>query len=570
MILVTATLGSVTQPINGQGQHITGSISQEAGAIWSFSFEIFPTNIGFELIQSRKTIIKAINTVTGRVEFAGRVLLASEKMSSSGLVSKSVTCESYLGYLCDSIQPFAEEQLYTLNDFIDLVLRNHNARTEQSKWIYRGNIDVEVADTGYIYKGLQYQTTFETLKTKLVDVYGGELEIEDRNGALYLNYLKQIGTTRSTKIKLGRNMQEASREVSPLNIITRVIPLGTKLKQQVQNADGSISEVETEERLSLVGYVTPDGTEIKNPWVDDEEKIGALGIVCGTLDCPDITEQSNLYRRVLEYMAGENRVNLSHTITALDLKEIGQDIDSLNCCDSYPVENELIELDETLRITKKTIDINAPYKGNITIGEKKATLSSIQKTENEKINVQLQQLTGTIEKVNNAVNVTTSQVETLATNLEQTISGIVSSALASYVTASELETIKKNISTEITQSASGITTEFNRQITTVTDTLSGKISTLEENTAYIRSYMNDEGKPTVELGAEGDGVITRTTNERFAIQENGVDLFLAYKNRLQVTDVTILRRLMVAGFAIDPVEDSNGDLNSVSIFKVGV
>lgn len=565
MILVTATLGNVSQPINGQGQHITGSISQEAGTIWSFSFDIYPTNVGFDLIQNRKTIIKAINTVTGRVEFAGRVLLASEKMSSTGLVSKSVTCESYLGYLCDSVQPFAEEQLYTLNDFIDLVLSNHNKRVEQSKRIYRGNVDVEVADTGYIYKGLQYQTTFETLKTKLVDVYGGELEIVESGGALYLNYLRQIGTTRSTPIKLGRNMQQASREVSPLNIITRVIPLGAKLKQQIENADGSISEQETEERLTLVGYVTPDGTEITEPWVDDTEKIDALGIVCGTLDCPDITEQSNLYRRVLEFMAGENRVELSHTLTALDLKEIGQDIDSLNCCDSYPVKNELIGLDETLRITKKTIDINAPYKGNITIGEKKATLTSIQKTETEKVNVQLQQLTGTLEKVNNAVNVTTSQVETLATNLEQTISGIVSSALASYVTASELETIKKNISTEITQSASGITTEFNRQITTVTDTLNGKISTLEEDTAYIRCYMNDEGQPVVELGAEGDGVISRVVNNRFSIIENGVELFYAYKNRLQATDITILRRLMVSGYAIDPVNDG-----SVSIFKVGV
>ena len=137
MIVVTATLDGVTQTINGGEQKITGDIAQEVGAIWSFTFNIFPNNAGFDLIQSRKTIIRAVNTITGRTEFAGRVLLAENKMEENGIVSKSVTCESFLGYLQDSVQPYAAEELYTLNDFIDLVLSNHNARVEESKHIFR-------------------------------------------------------------------------------------------------------------------------------------------------------------------------------------------------------------------------------------------------------------------------------------------------------------------------------------------------------------------------------------------------------------------------------------------------
>ncbi len=564
MIYVTATLNGVTQPINGQGEHIGGSISQEVGAINSFSFDIYPTNKGFDLIQSRKTIIRATNTLTGRVEFAGRVLLAEQKMSSSGLVSKTVTCESFLGYLYDSIQPYKAEALYTLNEFIDLVLSNHNAQTEADKHIFRGSVDVEVADTGNIYKGLQYQTTFETLKSKLVDVYGGELEIVETDGKLYLNYLQQIGTTRATVIELGRNMQEASREVSPIDIVTRVIPLGAKLKTTVTDADGNETEQETEERLTLEGYTTPEGVTLSDPWIDDEEKIEGLGVICGVLDCSDITEQSNLYKRAKEYMTEENRVNLSHTLTALDLKEIGQEIDGLNCGDSYPVKNKLIGLDETLRITKKTIDINAPHKGSITIGEKKTTLSKIQASETDKINVQLQQLAGVIQSIGNVAGSVSSQFATFTTNLSQTINTIISEAAASYVTASDLEAIKEEISTNITQTAEDITIAFNNSITSVTEELSGAISSeFTELNAYIRYYMTADGQPVIELGASDSDIICKIINDKIAFVQNGVEIAYISDNQLYITNATILTQLNIGNFAFVP--RANGNLSFVKV-----
>lgn len=569
MILVTATLDGVTKTINGNGQHITGSISQEVGAIHSFSFEILPTNAGFDLIRSRKTIIRATNTNTGRVEFAGRVLLARENMSEQGLVSKSITCESFLGYLCDSVQPYRAEELYTLNDFIDLVLTNHNERVEQSKWIFRGSVDVDVAETGYIYKGLQYQTTFETLKSKLVDVFGGELEIVENDGVLYLNYLKQSGTTRATKIELGRNMKSASREVSPLNILTRITPLGAKLKVTVENEDGSISEQESEERLTLKGFTTPEGVLLENEWIDDEEKIDDIGIVCGTLDCPDITEQINLYKRVKEFIANENRVNLSHTLTALDLREIGLDLDSLNCGDSYPVENKLIGLDEILRITKKTIDINAPYKGDITIGEKKGTLSSIQASESKKINVTLQQMQGSIQNAANTANSVSSSHKQLSTNLAQTISEIIREALATYVTTDALGSTKKELENKITDTADGTLQEFTSRLTTTETTIDGNVATkFEELNAYIRYYMDDKGKPVIELGKENSDIICKITNDRFSFIQDTDEVAYISNNRLYIRDATILSYLHIGAYAFVPIDDGTND-GSVSLIKIG-
>lgn len=564
MIRVYIQNGGAYCTINGGGHNIKGNISQEVGAINSFSFTIYPNNPGYDILQSRKTKIKAVNEKTGRTEFEGRVLLLSEKMESSGLIYKSVTCEGFLGYLCDSIQPYAEEKTLPLNDFIDWVLENHNAQVEDEKKIYRGDVDVEVAGTGNVTKGLQYQTTYETLKTKLVDIFGGELEVVNKSDKLYLNYLKQIGETRATSILLGKNMQAAERQVSPLNIITRVIPLGAKVKKTETDADGNQTEVETDERLTLVGYTPPGGTEFTNPWIDDEEKIKALGIVCGTLDFSDVTEQANLYAKAKNFMQNENRLELSHTVTALDLKEAGYDIDSLNYGDSYPVKNNLIGLDETLRVIKKSFDINTPYKGSLTFGDKKATLSSIQKDANKRIEENLEQIRQEVQNVSNNSSMTASQVTSFGSKLVETVEKKLEERYKDVVTTKDLEKLEERISYKTEETAEGLKQTFTTQVKETQTTLEGDVSSrFEKLESYIR-YFSEDGTAYIELGEEYSDLKLRLANKKIYFSENGIEFAYMSKSQLFITDVTVLKRLIIGKFAFIPRENGN-----LSFVKVG-
>lgn len=564
MIRVYIQNGGAYCTINGGGHNIKGNISQEVGAINSFSFTIYPNNPGYDILQSRKTKIKAVNEKTGRTEFEGRVLLLNEKMESSGLIYKSVTCEGFLGYLCDSIQPYAEEKTLPLNDFIDWVLKNHNAQVEDEKKIYRGDVDVEVAGTGNVTKGLQYQTTYETLKTKLVDIFGGELEVVNKSDKLYLNYLKQIGEIRATSILLGKNMQAAERQVSPLNIITRVIPLGAKVKKTETDADGNQTEVETDERLTLVGYTPPGGTEFTNPWIDDEEKIKALGIVCGTLDFSDVTEQANLYTKAKNFMQNENRLELSHTVTALDLKEAGYDIDSLNCGDSYPVKNNLIGLDETLRVIKKSFDINTPYKGSLTFGDKRATLSSIQKVTNKRIEENLEQIRQEVQIVSNNSSMTASQVTSFGSKLGETVEKKLEERYKDVVTTKDLEKLEERISYKTEETAEGLKQTFTTQVKETQTTLEGDVSSrFERLESYIR-YFSEDGTAYIELGEEYSDLKLRLANKKIYFSENGIEFAYMSKSQLFITDVTVLKRLIIGKFAFIPRENGN-----LSFVKVG-
>ena len=564
MIKVYIQNGGAYCTINGGGHNIKGNISQEVGAINSFSFTVYPNNPGYDILQSRKTKIKAVNEKTGRTEFEGRVLLLSEKMESSGLIYKNVTCEGFLGYLCDSIQPYAEEKTLPLNDFIDWVLENHNAQVEDEKKIYRGDVDVEVAGTGNVTKGLQYQTTYETLKTKLVDIFGGELEVVNKSDKLYLNYLKEIGETRATSILLGKNMQAAERQVSPLNIITRVIPLGAKVKKTETDADGNQTEVETDERLTLVGYTPHGGTEFTNPWIDDEEKIKALGIVCGTLDFSDVTEQANLYTKAKNFMKNENRLELSHTVTALDLKEAGYDIDSLNCGDSYPVKNNLIGLNETLRVIKKSFDINTPYKGSLTFGDKRATLSSIQKDTNKRIEENLGQIRQEVQNVSNNSSMMASQVTSFGSKLVETVEKKLEERYKDVVTTKDLEKLEERISYKTEETAEGLKQTFTTQVKETQTTLEGDVSSrFERLESYIR-YFSEDGTAYIELGEEYSDLKLRLANKKIYFSENGIEFAYMSKSQLFITDVTVLKRLIIGKFAFVPRENGN-----LSFIKVG-
>lgn len=560
---VTATLDGLTKTINGNNNYLKGNISQEVGAIHSFAFTIYPNNVGYDLMSSRKTKIKAVNNKTGRTEFAGRVLLSSSKMDNNGLIYKSVTCESYLGYLCDSVQPYREEETMPLNDFIDLVLENHNAQVEPEKYITRGTVNVQVAGTGNVTKGLQYQTTFETLKSKLVDVFGGELEIVEINGELKLNYLQEIGVTRTTTIKLGRNMQSAERQVSPLEILTRIIPLGAKIKRQETDADGNITEVETDERLTLVGYTPPGGTTMTNPWIDDTAKINTLGVVSGTLDFSDVTEQDNLYSKTVDYIQNQNRLNLSHTITALDLKEIGYDIDGLNCGDTYPVENPLIGLNENLRIVKKNIDINAPYKSALTFGDKKATLSSITASATKTDEMLYSEIEKNVQELNNKTERIGTQVTTFGGQISSNVEAAIEERWKDIVTTEDLQDVEERVTYKTTETADGLKQEFTTQINTVKKDANGYTESLfEELKAYIRYYA-EEGQPYIELGQESSDLICKITNDKISFCENDVEVAYISENQIYITNATILTKIIIGSFAFIP--RANGNLSFVKV-----
>lgn len=332
-----------------------GSIKKEINKIEKFDFIIYPNNAGYDLINDLTTQITVTNTKTSTLEFIGRVLKTVKNMDSDGLVYKSVTCENALGYLCDSIQYYAQYSSYTVTEYLTAVLNNHNLQVETYKKIYIGAVTL----TDVINVTSTYKKTFEEIKENLIEKLGGELLIRQAGGLNYLDYKTTQGTRiTATKIELTRNMKAMSIEKDTMSIITRLIPLGSKING-------------TEQRTVI------SSVNSGIPYLEDTDAQAELGVVTASYIFDDITDPTTLKNAGQAYLNQNNYAKTSYNIDALDLSLIGLDVNSFDLYNEYLVVNSLLGINEYLRVISKTININNPHESKIEIGDKKTTLTDI-------------------------------------------------------------------------------------------------------------------------------------------------------------------------------------------------
>ena len=69
----------------------------------------------------------------------------------------------------------------------------------------------------------------DAISEQLVGKFGGEIQLRDQDGKVYIDYLEHIGHGTDTKIELAVNLKTISREIDETSVITRLYPLGAKL-----------------------------------------------------------------------------------------------------------------------------------------------------------------------------------------------------------------------------------------------------------------------------------------------------------------------------------------------------
>ena len=419
----------------------SAQISREVSKFDSLTFNIYPDNPGYNQLVEFATQIKVTQLGSGKVVFDGRVITVDPDMSTDGAVMKSVTCESCMGYLCDSLQDYQAEKHYPdttqsgLRNFLTMLLSVHNSKVEDFKKIYPGEITLQTFDTsGGVTKAVDRASTWDNIEDKLIGSFCGEMRV--RRGVdqlLYLDYAEHLGTTRATRIEISKNMESASTSADPANVITRFYPYGAKLTETVQDEDGNDVEQETEKRLTIESV--NDGKS----YIDDTVAMAKFGIIEGFNEWDDVTVASNLLSKAQAWLGQNNALPVSHAISALDLSLLGLDYDQFEIYDSYPCYNLLIGLDETLEIVKQTISISEPEASSFDLGESSLRLSA--------------EIGGTATK--DDIQAVQSQTKTEITNVENRVVTKMASItidedqIVSTVTENVQQTISETVNTAI-------------------------------------------------------------------------------------------------------------------------
>lgn len=531
----------------------SGSIVDAANSISSFTFTIYPYNAGYDDLNTRTTLVRVRNTKRSRDDFVGRVLQVNPSMDSSGIFSKQVICEDRLGYLHDSVQPYANMRHYEgdetrtgLEEFIDVLLANHNVQVEGYKRIYRGTVTVHPFESSDgVTKGLNWQTTFDAIKEKLLNSFGGYICLRETAGVLYLDYLAQVGETRSTKIKVGRNMRSASKEIDPSGIVTRLVPLGTKLT--VLDDEGN--EVETEERLTIASV--NEGLD----YIISEEYEKQFGIHYGTVIFDDVTDPSNLLRKGAEWLAANNGLANSHDIDALDLSLLGLDIDDFVLYDRYPVENSAIGINDILQIVKKNTNIVEPHNSSFEMGDTVKLLSDSMLD----INTELENVKSNVSDVASGIKNQTSAliytyVNTAMASYQVSADQIWAAVEEKTIAKSDYDSFAETVRNILQMEADGTTMIFQ----TISEAIQQVGDTESTHYAELIKYIRFEDGNII-LGEQGNAITLKLENDILAFYNNGVRVAYLTDNVLYITDGRFLRSVRIGNYGFIP--EANGSVS---------
>lgn len=331
-----------------------GKIVKAVNAVDSFTFTIYPDNAGYDKLKPLTTSVTVTDDSTGKDVFIGRVLKCPDSMGEQGLICKSVTCEGRLGWLYDSVQPYIEYKMVGIRTVLSAFLSKHNSQVGADKRIELGQVTV-TAENNYTYS-VNWVSTMDAISEQLVGKFGGEIQLRDQDGKVYIDYLEHIGHGTDTKIELAVNLKTISREVDETSVITRLYPLGAK-------------QTDSEKRLTIG---TVNGGK---DYIEDSALVAKYGVISGTQTWDDVTQASILKTKATAYLKNANKAKKQYKITAVDLSTIDMNFERFELGCWYRVVNPLMGIDEDLRIIGITINLDNPEQSELTFGDKFETMT---------------------------------------------------------------------------------------------------------------------------------------------------------------------------------------------------
>jgi len=225
----------IHSPFPNQVKVSSASVHLVTQGVSDMTFTINYLNPAWGKIKPLRTLIKVMDIKSNKKIFDGRVLRPIQTMTSNGMFSCEYTCESKLAYLNDSNQRHGEYHNITVRNFLQVIIDNHNRQVEPHKRFKLGNITVQDTNDS-LYRYLGYEKTYTTIKDKLIDRLGGYLVLREELDGIYLDYLESVGEFKNTPIRLRTNLKDMQREINPLEVVTRLVPLGANIESENEEA----------------------------------------------------------------------------------------------------------------------------------------------------------------------------------------------------------------------------------------------------------------------------------------------------------------------------------------------
>lgn len=334
---------------------IGAKCSLEVNKTGSLIFQIASTHPYYDKIKKHTSQIRLYQD--DRVLFSGRVL--NDEITFDNI--KNIECEGELAYFLDSIQRGKEYHLNggsgnVIETYLKSVVAIHNSQVDKSKQFNVGVVNITDSNN-YLYKISNYEDTLTTLTDKLINIYGGYLQVRHSNGVRYLDYVNELTNVCNQTIEFGKNIIDMTRYIKGEDVYTALIPLGATNENTTSTNDETY-----EKRLTISSLPdSTDGTINKvNDYVYDSKGVKQWGWIWKVIKWDDVTQASNLLRKAKDELKNSINATLSIEMTAIDLHLLNVDIDRINVGDRIRCVSIPHNLDSTLIVKSIEIDIDSP------------------------------------------------------------------------------------------------------------------------------------------------------------------------------------------------------------------
>ena len=324
-------------------QALSPKASYELNNPGSLEFTLLPGNVMYNDLHKLKTIVTLEQG--GEMIFRGRVL----ETVTDTYNQKEVYCEGELAFLLDSlVRPYSFKGKAA--DLFRRFVTTHNEQVEEYKQFQIGMITAVDDEDTVDVKGDAYANTLADIRSLLIDQFGGYLRIRYEDGVRYLDYVDVFNQTCSQEITFGVNIVDIENKINAQDVCTVLVPLG-KDNLTIKKANGD------------------------KDYIEDAELVAQFGRIVKTCTWDDVTDAEKLLVLGQEYMR-RMRADTTLTITAIDLRTAGADVDGIRIGDTVKLNSLPHGLDKEEVCTQIELDIENPEKSEYTFGLPRETLTS--------------------------------------------------------------------------------------------------------------------------------------------------------------------------------------------------
>jgi hypothetical protein len=541
----------------------------EVNTVGEASFTIYHDHPYYDKLEHLGSVFEIADEIG--VIFRGRMT----KDSLDFYNSKAVDLEGSMAYFNDSIvRPFAfpddfftdadyvraEESGNVVEFFLNWLIENHNSQVLDVQKFKLGKVTVSDPNNYITRSSEKYDTTWNTLKSKLFDSgLGGYLCIRYEPDGNYIDYVTEFEYINTQAIEYGENLLDLTSELDSEGTFNAMIPVGATTEDDGVKTTVTITNLVDE---TIAGDIVKEGDMIYSKSAVEKYRCKIFASPAEST-WEDVTQATQLLNKAIEKLTGKGKM-LTNTIEfkAADLHFTDAEIRSFRVYRNVKAVSKPHGQDDIYPLTKLDLDLQNPQNTKISVGRTTLTMTDTNNKNQADVTERIESAEKDIAENRNQIQKEKDSVLEQATSLINDHKSVIMSAMENLVETGDFETYKQAINAEFELLAG----EINMVFESTTETINDVNGDLQSKFNQLYKHIQFTGE---------DGIVISMGTGKMALQlDNDIISFTKDGRQFGWWDgidfhtgnivVEVNKKAQFGNFALVPRSDG-----SLSFVKVG-